>query len=383
MKKLTGIDSREENKMSGKADLNRTADFEWLGIENRPVIFSGPCSAETEEQVLETAMQLKEAEAVHVFRAGVWKPRTRPDSFEGVGTPGLSWLQKVKAFTGLKVTTEVATAYHVQQCLEHDIDILWIGARTTANPFAVQEIARALKGVDIPVFIKNPINPDLSLWFGAVERLQRAGIDKIGAIHRGFSDAGEKIYRNKPLWEIAIDFKQEMSGIPLLCDPSHICGNRELLASVAQKSMDLQYDGLMIEAHITPDQAWSDAAQQITPVVTGELLKSLVIRKENPADTINQSELEYLRKEMDMLDDQLIRILVDRMKLSQAIGHYKRENNMTILQTNRWREVFDKYVSRAEKEALSQDFIARIIKAVHDESINEQARIINSGKTFL
>lgn len=366
--------------MSGKVGLKGKKDFEWLGIENRPVIFSGPCSAETEEQVLETAVQLKEAGAVHVFRAGIWKPRTRPNSFEGVGEAGLPWLQKVKSVTGLKVTTEAANAYHVEKCLEYGIDILWIGARTTANPFAVQEVAQALKGVDIPVFVKNPINPDLSLWFGAVERLQAAGIDKIGAIHRGFSDAGEKVYRNKPLWEIPIDFKQEMPDLLLLCDPSHICGNREFLASVAQKSLDLQYDGLMIETHIAPDRAWSDAAQQITPDVLARLLQSLVIRKENPADAIHHSELECLRKKMDVLDDQLIRILVNRMKLSQAIGRYKKEHNMTILQTNRWREVFDKYVSRAEEEDLSQDFIARIIKAVHDESINEQARIINNGK---
>jgi len=250
----------------------------WLPKTERPILIAGPCSAETEEQVLETSQRLHKTGKVDILRAGIWKPRTRPNSFEGVGTKGLPWMQKAKELTGLPVTVEVAKASHVELCLEFGMDILWIGARTTVNPFAVQEIADALKGVDIPVLVKNPINPDLALWLGGVERLEKAGIKKLGAIHRGFSNAGEKIFRNRPQWQIPIDFKQERPDLPMINDPSHICGRRDLLASVSQKAMDLNFDGLMIESHITPDDAWSDAKQQITPEIYADIINNLVLK---------------------------------------------------------------------------------------------------------
>jgi len=341
----------------------------------KPYLIAGPCSAETEDQVLQTAIRLKNTHQIDLFRAGIWKPRTRPGSFEGIGTIGLSWLKKVKDQTGLPVSTEVAKASHVERCLEFGIDVLWIGARTTVNPFAVQEIADALKGVDIPVLIKNPINPDLALWLGGVERLQKAGINNLGAIHRGFSNAGEKIYRNRPQWQIPIDFKTAMPEIPILCDPSHICGRRDLLASVAQKSLNLNFDGLMIESHIRPDEAWSDAAQQITPEVYGLLIENLVIRHEQ-VDYEVKTELDRLRKQIDLIDDELIHILASRMHIAREIGLYKKNNGITILQSTRWKDILDKFINRGQENGLSEEFLARFIKAVHDESINQQQQII-------
>ena len=343
----------------------------------KPLLIAGPCSAETEAQLLETCTRLNRIGKVDLLRAGIWKPRTRPGSFEGIGAKGLPWLQKVKEQTGLPVATEVAKASHVEVCLEFGIDVLWIGARTTVNPFAVQEIAEALRGVDIPIMIKNPINPDLALWLGGVERLRNVGLKQIAAIHRGFSFSGEKIFRNRPQWQLAIDFKQEMPDIVMINDPSHICGRRDMLQAVAQKAMDLNFDGLMIESHISPDDAWSDAQQQITPEVYGELINALIFRKENIDSPGAITVLEQLRKQIDLIDDEMIHILASRMKISREIGKYKKDNAITILQSNRWKEVLKNYLERGNQHQLSEEFITKFIKAVHDESISQQEDVMN------
>lgn len=344
--------------------------------QKKPILIAGPCSAETEEQVIETAVRLAKTGKIDVLRAGIWKPRTRPGAFEGIGAKGLPWLQKAKELTGLPIAVEVAKTSHVELCLEFGVDILWIGARTTVNPFAVQEIADALRGIDIPVLLKNPINPDLALWLGGMERLQKVGLTKLGAIHRGFSSAGEKIYRNRPQWQIAIDFKTAMPEIPMINDPSHITGRRDLLHKVAQKAMDLNFDGLMIESHITPDTAWSDAAQQITPEVYGQLINDLIIREYDPKDLKEKTKLDRLRKEIDMIDEEIMGILASRMKIAREIGMYKKENNMTILQSERWKEVLSKFVERGTQNGLSEEFITRVIKSIHDESIEQQEKIM-------
>ncbi|HLO55807.1 MAG TPA: chorismate mutase [Saprospiraceae bacterium] len=344
--------------------------------QKKPILIAGPCSAETEEQVIETAVRLAKTGKIDVLRAGIWKPRTRPGAFEGIGAKGLPWLQKAKELTGLPIAVEVAKTSHVELCLEFGVDILWIGARTTVNPFAVQEIADALRGIDIPVLLKNPINPDLALWLGGMERLQKVGLTKLGAIHRGFSSAGEKIYRNRPQWQIAIDFKTAMPEIPMINDPSHITGRRDLLHKVAQKAMDLNFDGLMIESHITPDTAWSDAAQQITPEVYGQLISDLIIREYDPKDLKEKTKLDRLRKEIDMIDEEIMGILASRMKIAREIGMYKKENNMTILQSERWKEVLSKFVERGTQNGLSEEFITRVIKSIHDESIEQQEKIM-------
>ncbi|HMR86936.1 MAG TPA: chorismate mutase [Saprospiraceae bacterium] len=344
--------------------------------QKKPILIAGPCSAETEEQVIETAVRLAKTGKIDVLRAGIWKPRTRPGAFEGIGAKGLPWLQKAKELTGLPVAVEVAKTSHVELCLEFGVDILWIGARTTVNPFAVQEIADALRGIDIPVLLKNPINPDLALWLGGMERLQKVGLTKLGAIHRGFSSAGEKIYRNRPQWQIAIDFKTAMPEIPMINDPSHITGRRDLLHKVAQKAMDLNFDGLMIESHITPDTAWSDAAQQITPEVYGQLISDLIIREYDPKDLKEKTKLDRLRKEIDMIDEEIMGILASRMKIAREIGMYKKENNMTILQSERWKEVLSKFIERGTQNGLSEEFITRVIKSIHDESIEQQEKIM-------
>ncbi|MBK8517405.1 MAG: bifunctional 3-deoxy-7-phosphoheptulonate synthase/chorismate mutase type II [Saprospiraceae bacterium] len=349
----------------------------WMNNGKRPILIAGPCSAETEEQVLQTAIRLFKTGKVDILRAGIWKPRTRPGAFEGIGAKGLPWLQKAKELTGLPVTVEVAKASHVELCLEFGIDMLWIGARTTVNPFAVQEIADSLKGVDIPVLVKNPINPDLSLWLGSMERLQNSGLTKLGAIHRGFSSAGEKIYRNRPQWQIAIDFKTAMPDVPMINDPSHICGKRDMLFKVAQKAMDLDFDGLMIESHITPDTAWSDASQQITPEVYGQMIADLIIRDEDPKNQKEKTKLDRLRKEIDMIDDEIMNILASRMKVSREIGNYKKDNNMVILQSERWKEVLHKYIDRGAQNGLGADFVTRVIKSIHDESIEQQEKIMS------
>lgn len=349
----------------------------WFEKTHKPLLIAGPCSAETEDQVLQTAIRLHNTGKVDVLRAGIWKPRTRPGAFEGIGAKGLPWLVNAKEITGLPLAVEVANAEHVEICLEYGIDIMWIGARTTVNPFAVQEIADALRGTNQPVLLKNPINPDLDLWLGGMERLINAGLTSLGAIHRGFSFFGEKIYRNRPQWQIAIDFKTAMPEIFMINDPSHICGNRHLLAKVAQKAMDLNFDGLMIESHITPDTAWSDAAQQITPEVYSELIDSLVIRNIDPKDIEVKSQLDRLRKEIDILDEEIIHILASRMQLAREIGVHKREQNMTILQSERWIEVLQQYIDRGLQNGLSKDFIKLIVKSIHDESIEQQERVMS------
>ena len=344
----------------------------------RPLIISGPCSAETEEQLVETAQRLANTGKIDVLRAGIWKPRTKPGLFEGIGTKGLPWLQKAKQLTGLPVTVEVATARQVEDALHFDVDILWIGARTTVNPFSVQEIADALRGVDIPVLIKNPINPDLELWGGAVERIARSGIKQIGLIHRGFSNYGNTEYRNAPMWHLAIEMKRRNPDMPIICDPSHISGRRDILQDVSQKSIDLDFDGLMIESHIDPDNAWSDAKQQITPERVAEMLDALVWRKEDVASEEFHAALAKLREQINHLDDELMQILGQRMKIAENIGTYKKENNITILQTNRWNEILERAFGRGDRMGLSREFVTKYFDAVHMESINHQNKIMNS-----
>ncbi len=344
----------------------------------RPLIISGPCSAESEEQVIETATRLKQTGKVDVLRAGVWKPRTKPGLFEGIGTKGLPWLALAKKITGMPITVEVATAKHVQDALQFEVDILWIGARSTVNPFSIQEIADALKGVDIPVLIKNPINPDLELWSGGIERLQKAGLQHIGMIHRGFSSYGNTEYRNAPMWHLPIEMKRRFPGMPLICDPSHICGSRLLLQEVAQKSIDLDFDGIMMESHIDPDNAWSDAKQQVTPERLAEILDSLVWRHENTDEKEFITALATLREQINQLDDELITLLGQRMKIADKIGVYKKQNNITILQTNRWNDILDRAFKKGENLGLSKEFVTKYFDAVHLESINHQNKVMNS-----
>ncbi len=344
----------------------------------RPLIISGPCSAETEEQVMQTAIQLQETGKVDIMRAGIWKPRTRPGSFEGIGTKGLPWLQKARELTGIPVAVEVATAKQVEDALHFDVDVLWIGARTTVNPFSVQDVADALRGVDVPVLIKNPINPDLELWVGAVERVAKAGIKQIGLIHRGFSSYGNTEYRNAPMWHLAIEMKRRHPGMLFINDPSHICGRRDILQEVAQNAIDLDFDGLIIESHIDPDNAWSDAKQQITPAQLGEMISSIRWRREDVASEEYHAALEKLRQQINQLDDELMQIIGQRMKISEKIGQYKKDNNITILQTNRWNAILERAFKKGDKLSLSQEFITKYFDAVHMESINHQNKVMNS-----
>ncbi len=346
--------------------------------QKRPLIISGPCSAETEEQVIDTATRLAHTGKVDMLRAGIWKPRTRPGMFEGIGTKGLPWLQKAKNITGLPICIEVATAKQVEDALHFDVDVLWIGARTTVNPFSVQEVADALRGVDIPILVKNPINPDLELWSGAVERVERAGIKEIGLIHRGFSSYGNTEFRNAPMWHLAIEMKRRNPGRMIINDPSHICGRRDTLASISQIAIDLDYDGLMIESHIDPDNAWSDAKQQITPEVLSEMLSSLIWRKEDVSSDAFHGIMEKLRQQINQLDDELLQIIGQRMKVAESIGEYKKNNNVTILQTNRWNEILERAYKKGDKLGLSKEFITSYFDAVHMESINHQNKIFNS-----
>ena len=348
--------------------------LEWLGDLDQPLIISGPCSAETEEQVISTARKLKQSGKVHAYRAGVWKPRTRPNSFEGVGEKAFPWLKKVKQEIGLPVTIEVANAKHVELALKNEIDILWIGARTTVNPFSVQEIADALKGVDIPVMVKNPINPDLALWIGAFERLNQVGIEKLVAIHRGFSSVNKE-YRNAPNWQIPIELKTELPNIPLICDPSHISGDRNKVELIAQKSLDLDFDGLMIESHIDPDKAWSDSKQQITPDKLGEILTDLKFRYQTSDCIEFQSQLEKIRSEIDELDTEFIHLLAKRFDLSTQLGSYKKENNVTIFQLERWKQILNSRIAEAETNNIDSEFMESIIKLIHDESIRLQTQV--------
>lgn len=340
--------------------------------EKRPLVIAGPCSAETEEQVMETA-RLLAAQGVKIFRAGVWKPRTKPGGFEGVGTEALGWLKKVKQETGMYVSTEVATAKHVQEALKFGMDLLWVGARTTANPFAVQEIADALKGVDIPVLIKNPVNPDLELWIGAIERLHNAGLRKLGVIHRGFSSYDKKLYRNLPQWHIPIELHRRIPNLPIICDPSHIGGRRDLIAPLCQQAMDLQFDGLIIESHNNPDLAWSDKDQQITPDVLSLILNTLVIREMNQTT----ESLAALRKQIDEIDMSLTELLAKRMRVAGEIGQYKKEHGMAILQATRYDEILSKRIAEGEIMGMSGEFMKTILEAIHTESVRKQMEIMN------
>jgi len=348
-----------------------------LQNEDRPLVIAGPCSAESEEQVMDTARQLKD-QGIEIFRAGIWKPRTRPNSFEGVGTIGLEWLKIVQKELGMKVSTEVANVNHVYEALRMGVDIIWIGARTSANPFAMQEIADALKGVDIPVFVKNPVNPDVDLWMGAIERIQGAGITRVGAIHRGFSTFDKTRYRNIPQWQLPIELRRKMPNIPMVCDPSHIGGRRDILQEISQKALDLNYDGLIIETHCNPDKAWSDASQQITPATLKVLLGNLVLRHRE-IDSVSLHNLEDLRHEIDNLDNKLLSILEQRMKVVEKIGAYKKANNITILQPNRWQEILTKTLEMGKNIDLSDDFIEQVFKLIHQESINKQMKVMNES----
>lgn len=350
-------------------------------IKNKkPIVISGPCSAESEEQLLSTSIALAKSGKVDVIRAGVWKPRTRPNNFEGVGVKALEWLRKVKQETGLPVAVEVANFQHVFDALKYQIDILWIGARTAANPFSVQEIANALEGVDATVFVKNPVNPDIELWIGALERLSQAGVTKLAAIHRGFAKYGESRYRNEPQWQIPIELKRLYPNLPIICDPSHICGNRVCIPQVAQRALDLDFDGLMIESHIDPDSALSDKQQQLTPDALNELVGSLVVRHKEVEDKVLSRKLESLRHEIDVIDDDLLLLLGARMKVADKIGQVKKEKGMTILQTTRWNEIIQKTLVKAEKMGLSEQFLTAFLKSVHQESINHQNIVMNKGK---
>jgi len=343
----------------------------------KPFLIAGPCSAETESQVLETARRLAVTGKVDMLRAGIWKPRTRPGSFEGIGAKGLPWMQAAKEVTGLPIITEVAKASHVELCLEFDFDALWIGARTTVNPFAVQEIADALKGIDIPVLLKNPINPDLALWLGAIERLASSDIEKLGVIHRGFSTYEKTRYRNNPEWQLPIDLQNRFPDLPLILDPSHIAGRRDIIFDLSQTALDLNYDGLMVETHHDPDNAWSDAAQQITPSTLIEFMEDLKIRKETDEAADYKNKINTLRTQIDVIDHQLIEMLGKRMTVADAIGALKKEHNVAVLQTKRWNEILGKMILQGEEKNLSEEFILRVFKAVHQESINHQEKIIN------
>lgn len=339
-----------------------------------PLVIAGPCSAETEAQVLATAHLIKNTDATF-YRAGIWKPRTRPGQFEGVGAVGLPWLQKAKEETGLKIATEVANANHVELALNHEVDLLWVGARSTVSPFIVQEIAEALRGTDKIILVKNPVNPDLPLWLGAVERLHQVGIEKLGVIHRGFSSYHEKVYRNKPKWPLVIELRKQFPDLPIILDPSHICGNRELIFEVCQTGLDLNYDGFMIETHINPDLAWSDAAQQITPERLQEITQQLKVKKPLFEEEAYLQQLKIFRNELDQLDHNLLELLSTRMNIAEKIGLLKQQKNVTILQSNRWSEIMDNMIRKGTQRGLSEEFIEKLFKAIHIESIQHQQKI--------
>ena len=351
----------------------------WLDDLNlsHPLVIAGPCSAETEQQVLKIAIDLKETD-VTFFRAGIWKPRTRPGMFEGVGAIGLKWLQKVKEHTGLLTAVEVANSSHVKLAIEHGIDVLWIGARSTVSPFIVQEIADSLQGTDKIVLVKNPVNPDLSLWLGGIERLYSANIKKLGVIHRGFSTYEKSKYRNNPEWQIAIELQSKFPDLPLICDPSHIAGRRDLIFNLSQRALDLNYDGLMIESHCDPDNAWSDAAQQVTPSSLVDIMKDLKIREMTIDEEEYKNQLDGFRQKIDNSDQLLLEILGKRMDVAEKIGLLKKSNNVAVLQNKRWNEILGKMIIDGESHGLSEEFILKIFKAIHQESINHQQNILNS-----
>ncbi len=339
---------------------------------DRPLVIAGPCSAETEEQVMCTAKQLAE-KGCHIFRAGVWKQRTKPGGFEGNGKAALPWLAQVKKETGMLISTEVATPEHVELALKYGVDVLWVGARTSANPFAMQALADSLKGVDVPVLVKNPVNPDLELWIGALERINQAGIKRLGAIHRGFSSYDKKIYRNLPMWQIPIELHRRLPELPIICDPSHIGGTRELIAPLCQQAMDLGFDGLIVESHCEPDKAWSDAKQQVTPDVLDYILSLLVVRNES----VTTEGINVLRKQIDELDNQLMDLLAKRMRVCREIGQYKKEHNMTVLQTARYNEILEKRGAQGALCGMGAKFVKKIFEEVHEESVRQQIEILN------
>ena len=355
--------------------MEKELDLQPLNLPSdneRPFVIAGPCSAETEEQVMTTARQLA-MKGCHNFRAGVWKPRTKPGGFEGHGEKALPWMKRVKEETGMLISTEVATPEHVELALKYGVDILWIGARTTANPFAMQALADSLRGVDVPVFVKNPVNPDLELWIGAMERINQAGVKRLAAIHRGFSSYDKKIYRNLPMWQIPIELHRRIPQLPIISDPSHIGGRRELIAPLCQQAMDLGFDGLIVESHCNPDEAWSDAKQQVTPDVLDYILSLLVIRDER----VTTEGIQTLRKQIDELDNDLMELLAKRMRVCREIGQYKKEHNMTVLQTNRYNEILDKRGAQGALCGLSGKSVASIFEAIHEESVRQQLEIIN------
>lgn len=359
------------------AKLEITPLNQWINTGGKPLIIAGPCSAETEEQVIETALRIKAEGYAHIMRAGVWKPRTRPGSFEGMGEPALPWLVEARKQTGLPIAVEVASPDHIEKALKYGVDVLWIGARTTVNPFNVQDIADALKGVDIPVFIKNPVNPDLALWVGAFERIQGAGITKLGAIHRGFSNAQETKYRNSPMWQLAIELKTIFPEMPLIGDPSHMAGKRSLLFELSQRILDLNYDGMIIESHRNPDEAWSDASQQLTPEALGTMLKELEVRKAHYGSDFT-NELETLRAKIDNVDRELMEVLAARMAIVERLGEYKRDNNVAVLQLDRWKQVHTDRASQAKGLGMYPEFVEELFKLIHLESIRKQTEVMNS-----
>ncbi len=347
-----------------------------FGLEH-PLVIAGPCSAETEDQVVKIAGELKNTDAT-VLRAGIWKPRTRPGNFEGVGALGLKWMQTAKQETGMLTATEVANPNHVDLALKHDVDILWLGARTTVSPFIVQEIADALKGTDKIVLVKNPVNPDLPLWLGAIERLYASNVEKLGAIHRGFSTYEKTRYRNNPNWQIPIELQNRFPDLPLICDPSHIAGRRDIIFDICQTALDLNFDGLMVETHYDPDNAWSDAKQQITPSTLIQMMVDLKIRKATDTEAEYKNALNTLRTQIDVVDHQLIEMLGKRMRVADSIGELKKSKNVAILQTKRWNEILGKMILEGESQNLSEEFVLKIFKAIHQESINHQEKIMQS-----
>lgn len=354
--------------------MNDIKPIKFCGVDSkRPVVIAGPCSAETEEQVMETAKDLAN-NGVRIFRAGIWKPRTKPGGFEGVGSVGLTWLQEVKKETGMLVATEVANKQHVEEALNAGVDVLWIGARTSANPFAMQEIADSLVGADVPVLVKNPVNPDLELWIGAMQRIYNAGIRQIGAIHRGFSAYGKHLYRNMPQWHIPIELRRRMPELTLICDPSHIGGKRELVAPLSQQAMDMGFDGLIVESHCDPDSAWSDKSQQVTPEVLNFILNMLVVR-----DTTQTTEsLSLLRQQIDQIDNDLLEALSKRMRISREIGQYKKEHSMPVVQTGRYDDILNSRAAAAEELGMNGDFMKTVYQAIHEESVRQQIEVLNN-----
>lgn len=354
--------------------MNDIKPIKFCGVDSkRPVVIAGPCSAETEEQVMETAKDLAK-NGVRIFRAGIWKPRTKPGGFEGVGSVGLTWLQEVKKETGMLVATEVANKQHVEEALNAGVDVLWIGARTSANPFAMQEIADSLVGADVPVLVKNPVNPDLELWIGAMQRIYNAGIRQIGAIHRGFSAYGKHLYRNMPQWHIPIELRRRMPELTLICDPSHIGGKRELVAPLLQQAMDMGFDGLIVESHCDPDSAWSDKSQQVTPEVLNFILNMLVVR-----DTTQTTEsLTLLRQQIDQIDNDLLEALSKRMRISREIGQYKKEHSMPVVQTGRYDDILNSRAAAAEELGMNGDFMKTVYQAIHEESVRQQIEVLNN-----